>query len=191
MDILHSRQLFRLIGNQKGMTGLETAVILISFVIVAAVFAYTILSAGIFSSEKSRQTIFSGLETVTSTLNVEGAITSYDLNEDGDIDQVSFMLATALGDGAIDLTQPVDEDGDGLADDVSNNLLCIAYIDESIHLQDIAWTMNMLGKNDGDHLLEKDEIAEITIDLIAVTGRLVANRSFDWIFRCGGAAVPE
>ena len=35
-----------LLKDQRGMTGLETAIILIAFVTVAAVFGYAILSAG-------------------------------------------------------------------------------------------------------------------------------------------------
>ena len=48
--------------GKRGITGLETAIILIAFVVVAAVFAYTVLSAGIFSTQKSQETIYSGLE---------------------------------------------------------------------------------------------------------------------------------
>ena len=38
--------------RQRGMTGLETAIILIAFVTVASVLAYSVLSAGIFSAER-------------------------------------------------------------------------------------------------------------------------------------------
>ena len=44
----------RLGRDQRGITGLETAIILIAFIVVASVFAYTVLSAGIFSSEKGK-----------------------------------------------------------------------------------------------------------------------------------------
>ena len=37
--------------DERGITGLETAIILIAFVVVASVFAYSVLSAGIFSSQ--------------------------------------------------------------------------------------------------------------------------------------------
>ena len=37
--------------RERGITGLETAIILIAFVVVASVFAFTVLSTGIFSSE--------------------------------------------------------------------------------------------------------------------------------------------
>ncbi|HEY90231.1 MAG TPA: hypothetical protein G4O07_00180 [Dehalococcoidia bacterium] len=57
-----------------GITGLETAIILIAFVVVAAVFAYTVLSAGLFSSQKSEQAVHSGLEEAQSTLEVKGSV---------------------------------------------------------------------------------------------------------------------
>jgi len=38
--------------GQRGITGLETAVILIAFVVVASIFAFTVLSTGLFSSER-------------------------------------------------------------------------------------------------------------------------------------------
>jgi flagellin FlaB len=43
--------------DERGITGLETAIILIAFVVVAAVFAYTVLSAGIFSSQKGQEAV--------------------------------------------------------------------------------------------------------------------------------------
>ena len=45
---------------QKGITGLETAIILIAFVVVASVFAFTVLSTGIFASERSKETVSGG-----------------------------------------------------------------------------------------------------------------------------------
>ena len=47
---------------QRGITGLETAIVLIAFVVVASVFAFTILSAGVFASEANKQTIHAGLK---------------------------------------------------------------------------------------------------------------------------------
>jgi flagellin-like protein len=47
--------------SQRGITGLETAIILIAVVVVASVFAFTVLSTGIFTSERSKETIFAGI----------------------------------------------------------------------------------------------------------------------------------
>jgi len=63
--------------GQKGITGLETAIILIAFVVVAAVFAYTVLSAGLFATQKSGEAVYSGLESTQSTLEMKGGVTAY------------------------------------------------------------------------------------------------------------------
>lgn len=51
-----------LVRDESGITSLETVIILIAFVVVASVFALTILSAGTFSAERGRQAIYAGLE---------------------------------------------------------------------------------------------------------------------------------
>jgi flagellin-like protein len=60
--------------KQKGITGLETAIILIAFVVVAAVFAYTVLSAGLFSTQKSQEAVYAGLEETQNTIDLKGAV---------------------------------------------------------------------------------------------------------------------
>lgn len=60
--------------DQKGITGLETAIILIAFVVVAAVFAYTALSAGLFSTQKSQEAVYSGLEEAQSSMELKGGV---------------------------------------------------------------------------------------------------------------------
>ena len=60
--------------GQKGITGLETAIILIAFVTVASVLAYSVLSAGIFSSERGKAAVYSGLESAQSTMSLKGSV---------------------------------------------------------------------------------------------------------------------
>jgi len=54
--------------GEKGITGLETAIILIAFVTVASVLAYSVLSAGIFSSEKGKAAVYKGLDQASSSM---------------------------------------------------------------------------------------------------------------------------
>jgi flagellin FlaB len=42
--------------DQRGITGLETAIVLIAFVVVSSVFAFAALSTGLFSSDKVGET---------------------------------------------------------------------------------------------------------------------------------------
>jgi len=93
--------------GQKGITGLETAIILIAFVTVAAVLAYSVLSAGIFSSERGKEAVYQGLETaqatmkVTSNVYATGNITSHTVNN------VSFQLSSVLQNQNVDLEKCV------------------------------------------------------------------------------------
>ena len=59
---------------QRGATALETAIILVAFVVVASVFAYVVLSAGLFASERSKDAATAGLDSVSSTLELIGDV---------------------------------------------------------------------------------------------------------------------
>src|SRR5512136_1978999 len=99
------RKLFR---HEKGITGLETAIILIAFVVVAAVFAYTALSAGLFSTQKSQEAVYSGLKEARSTIELRGPViaTANTTGANGYIKQVTFTVASVLGGEAVDFTPP-------------------------------------------------------------------------------------
>ncbi|MDA0263833.1 MAG: hypothetical protein O3A93_07045 [Chloroflexi bacterium] len=60
--------------NQRGITGLETAIVLIAFVVVAAVFAFAVITTGLFSSEKAAESASAGLGEASTTLTPKGAV---------------------------------------------------------------------------------------------------------------------
>lgn len=76
--------LARLRKDSSGVTGLETAILLLAFVVVAAVFAYTVLSAGIFASDKGRAAIFAGLKASGGALVIAGGVTAKSLSFTGE-----------------------------------------------------------------------------------------------------------
>ena len=51
-------QFLRRVKDERGITGLETAIILIAFVVVAAVFSFVVLSTGLFSSERGKEAVY-------------------------------------------------------------------------------------------------------------------------------------
>ena len=152
-------------NGQRGITGLETAIILIAFVVVASVFAYTVLSAGIFSSEKGKEAIYEGLESVRSSMELVGGVIAKDVDGDNDVDLLLFTLTNALAGEAIDLHITTDTDFDGLLSDEANknHTTVISWIDPTQNVADIAWTKTELGKGDGDDLLEAGEKFTITL----------------------------
>ena len=60
--------------GSRGVTGLETAIVLIAFVVVSSVFAFATLSTGLFSADKSKETIRAGLSETQGTLEVKGSL---------------------------------------------------------------------------------------------------------------------
>jgi flagellin FlaB len=160
----------RLHKGERGITGLETAIILIAFVVVAAVFAYTVLSAGIFATQKSQETIYSGLEKASSTMQVKGSVIAYEGATTGQVDELRFVVATSAAGGAIDLTVPTDVGADGIPDAGSTHKMVVSYLDEDQRLPDVTWSKTPLGNDDGDDMLEPGEQMEVSVNLTAVDG---------------------
>jgi flagellin FlaB len=145
--------------DERGITGLETAIILIAFVVVASVFAYTVLSAGIFSSQKGQEAVYSGLAEAQATMDVKGSMFAYGTGTAGNmtVDAVSFTLTNAMQGQAIDLTP---DTGNGTA------VTIISYTDKNQHVSELPWTVTFIGKHDNnDNLLEQDKQAVIMVSL--------------------------
>jgi archaeal flagellin FlaB len=95
--------------KQEGITGLETAIILIAFVTVAAVLAYTVLSVGIFSSERGKEAVYSGLESAQSTMTLRGSVvgTADNAANPTKLASITFNLGLAITGTGVDLSQLV------------------------------------------------------------------------------------
>ncbi len=92
------------LGDQRGITGLETAIVLIAFVVVAAVFAFGVISTGLFSSEKATATASAGLDEATTSLAPKGAvIAGADVGKTA-IATVKYKVTNAAGADAVNLT---------------------------------------------------------------------------------------
>jgi flagellin FlaB len=183
-------RMFDIKRDQRGITGLETAIIMIAFVVVASVFAYTVLSAGIFSSEKGKEAVHAGLDQARSSMQLVGPVVARDTNDDDDIDQIVFIVANTLNGEAINLTTTTDADGDGLLSDESpkNHTTVISYADQVQEATDVAWTKTAIGKNDADDLLEAAEKFEITVDVSQLSTRLSSDDTFIIEVRPDGGA---
>ena len=161
--------------NQEGITGIETAIILIALIVVAAIFTYTALSAGLFSIQKSEAAVHSGLKEAQCTLKLRGDVIAIasTTGSSGIVAQLKFTVANILGGEAMDFTIPTDADNDGVADTGSGNVVVINYQDQSQTVDDLYWTIIKLGNADTDDLLEANERFEITIGGARGTGDLV------------------
>jgi flagellin FlaB len=59
--------------NKKGMVGIEAAIVLIAFVIVAAAFSYMVVNMGLFATQKGRDVIQQGVSESGSPLVIDGS----------------------------------------------------------------------------------------------------------------------
>jgi flagellin FlaB len=90
--------------NDEGFTGLEAAIVLIAFVVVAAVFSYVVLGAGFFTTQKAQETVYKGVEQSTTNIQMIGSV--YGLSTDNiNITEIKFSIGLAPGAPAIDLSK--------------------------------------------------------------------------------------
>jgi len=90
--------------DDKGFTGLEAAIVLIAFVVVAAVFSYVVLGAGFFTTQKAQETVYKGVEQSTANIQMIGNV--YGMSTDnGNITRIVFSIGLAPGAPAVDLSK--------------------------------------------------------------------------------------
>ena len=156
----------KLRNSQQGITGIETAIILIAFVIVASVFAYVVLSAGLFSTQKAKEAIHAGLDEAKSTIEVKGNI--YGRMESSVLQEVYFTVATTTGGDMIDFTDTSSAN--------ASNLVVISYSDAYQIFPSVNWTMQKLNTTASDNLLDRNELFMITVDLTCVSENATAEQ---------------
>ena len=162
--------------SQKGITGLETGIVLIAFVVVASVFVFTILSAGVFSSEANKQTIHAGRKETRTRLRQAGSAFAFSgyFGSTQALHKIVFIAQNSLAGEAVDLTPPYSADDSGTDPDIvigADAASIVSYADENQRLSDVPWSAVFIGSNNGDLLLEDGEKAEVTVWLMdRITG---------------------
>jgi len=147
----HLIALVRRIREDRGITGLETAIVLIAFVVVAAVFAFVVLSTGLFSSERGKETVYAGLAKTRGSMELTGAMLAN--SNTTKLTSVTMSLTLAAGGDAVNLN-PTD----------TSNRTVISYNDTDYVKNNLTYTTSVV-TGDADQLLEPGELLEVTIDL--------------------------
>lgn len=162
-----NRVMQRVVRDEEGITALETAIILIAFVVVASVFAFTILSAGTFSTERGKEAVFAGLSQVRSSIELKGSViaTASVTGTQGTIDDVIFTLANAVGGEPVNLN-------------TDDKVVVIDYRDARQMTSIDDWSLIWKVRADTDDLLEAGELAEITVPIDTLTNTLGINTDF-------------
>jgi flagellin FlaB len=93
--------------SDDAFTGLEAAIVLIAFVVVAAVFSYVVLGAGFFTSQTAQATVHTGVAQASSSMELVGNV--YGISNAGKTALLYTNITVALTAGGtpIDLSSMV------------------------------------------------------------------------------------
>lgn len=94
-------------NNEDAFTGLEAAIVLIAFVVVAAVFSYVVLGAGFFTTQKSQETVHSGVAMASSAVEILGDVYGTATTPASGVDKIKFTLGLAAGATSVDMNKAV------------------------------------------------------------------------------------
>lgn len=92
-------------SDDSGFTGLEAAIVLIAFVVVAAVFSYVVLGAGFFTTQKSQETVYKGVEQASTNIQMIGNVYGLESGTTAGINEIRFSIGLAPGAPSVDLTK--------------------------------------------------------------------------------------
>jgi len=64
----------KLLRQKRGIVGLEAAIVLIAFVIIAAAFSFMVVNQGLFATERGKAVVQEGLQQASTPLSMDGTI---------------------------------------------------------------------------------------------------------------------
>ncbi len=161
--------------DQKGITGLETAIILIAFIVVAAVFAFTVMTTGLFSTEKAKTTAQAGIAEASSTFAPKGGLIAECAqnaqNACTHVNALTFQITTASGSTGtsiapdkIALIYSDDNQRDATNADINNRLPADGI------LSTVTITKIVASAANAPELLQQGDVAEIRVELNTTAG---------------------
>ena len=199
-------QRFRRIAvNQAGITGLETAIVLIAFIVVAAVFAFTVLTTGLFTTEKAKQTAQAGVGETQSTLTLKGSVIATATTEDcpGDeaicLKTISFKLGQAAGSDPVDLEpsrtlitySDANNQEIGVYASDGDRPYTGASVMDAIEDADDAVNWGNRWLLGAGETVDSGEVVEFTLNLLDMVSGMEANREFHIeVIPAQGAVIP-
>jgi flagellin FlaB len=92
----------KLFKNKRGIVGIEAAIVLIAFIIIAAALSYVVINMGFYTTQKTKEAMAAGLEESMSALQLDGIITAK-TNGSGCIEYMAVPVKLSAGRATIDL----------------------------------------------------------------------------------------
>jgi flagellin FlaB len=164
LNDLSLKLVHRFYSPDTGVTGLEAAIIMIAFIVVAAVFGYIIIGTGFLTAQKSGEVIHTGVRQAESSLIAGGTVVAQ-----------ADALGTNLGTIDIYLENPFGETG--------TNVDHITYVISTLDTQvmfppgDTRVNTTFLVSVNANRLLEKRELIKVTLTVPGFL--LTTGKNFD------------
>ena len=108
--------------THRGIIGVEAAIVLIAFVIVAAALAFVVLNMGFATTQKAKTTIISSLKEASSALTISGKVTAIANVAASNVNATSIPLKVTSGGDSINL---------------DNSTVSIKYLSNSVEYDNI------------------------------------------------------
>lgn len=88
----------------KGIVGIEAAIVLIAFVVVAAALAFVVLNMGFYTTQRSKEVMSQGLAQASSALEIDGTVLAKVDNKSQSLTCVVIPIRLSAGQKDVDLT---------------------------------------------------------------------------------------
>ena len=160
--------------DERGITGLETSIMLIAFVVVASVFAFAVLRMGIFSSERTAETVTKGIVEITSLLALRGPVVAHgeDLPTGGYTHSIRFQVRHQ--------EDPVELSDNAIVVNIQLGDSCIPLqFGDSGPNPGLSWTVDWIN-GPGPVLNGINSPAEIILTLYGLRDKLTATDNSPW-----------
>jgi flagellin FlaB len=92
----------RCIRRKRGIVGIEAAIVLIAFVVIAAALAYVVINMGFYSAQTAKSTIDKGINEATSALELDGFISGM-VDANGNVTYLAIPLKLAVAQQQVDM----------------------------------------------------------------------------------------
>jgi len=93
----------KLFKNRRGIVGVEAAIVLIAFIIIAAALSYVVVNMGFYTTQKTKETMQSGLEESLSALQLDGVVTGKTHENRSEIQYIVVPVKLSAGKASVDL----------------------------------------------------------------------------------------
>jgi len=161
----------KIMKNEDAFTGLEAAIVLIAFIVVAAVFSYVILGAGFFTTQKSQEVVHTGVAQTSSSIEIVGDVIGKADVTNQKLTSVLVTVSLSAGQGVVDFDNVVVTYADANA------------VKTLTHGSDVSagsWYVSDRQNSDGDtgNLLEPFEQFTLSIGIPSEAGTVSVNHPF-------------